>query len=129
MFRKSVMNRSSQLKVFDKNRCSTIPVKEFILSKVAVLQPATLLKNEFFRRHFSRVLIIVIEQIFCRTPLNGCFCMEKLQLLIHGFCFIVHVHIQSCRMHFVHGSIFPYYDVRINKPNIMTSKLDLSLTR
>ena len=27
------------------------------------------------------------------------------------------------------GSNFPYYDVGINKRNIMTSKLDLSLTR
>ena len=32
-------------------------------------------------------------------------------------------------MHFVRGGIFPYYDVGINKPNIMTSKLDLSVTR
>ena len=68
---KSAMNRSSQLKVFDKNRCSTIPVKEFILSKVAGLKPSTLLKNASFRRHFSRVLIIVVEHLFCRTPLNG----------------------------------------------------------
>ena len=36
---------------------------------------------------------------------------------------------KSCRMHFVRGSNFPYYDVGINKPNIMASKLDLSLTR
>ena len=47
------------LKVFGKNRCLTIPVKEFILSKVAGLKPAILLKNEFFCRHFSRVLIIM----------------------------------------------------------------------
>ena len=85
------MNRSSQLKVFDKNRCSTIPVKEFILSKVAGLQPATLLNNEFFRRHFSTVLIILVKHLFCRTPLNGCFCMEKLQLFAYGICFIVHI--------------------------------------
>ena len=87
-FLESVMNRSSQLKVFHKNMCSTIPVKEFVLSKVAGLQPATALKNEFFRRHFSRVLIIVVEHLFCRTPLNGCFCMGKLQLFIYGFCFL-----------------------------------------
>ena len=68
-----------------------MPVKEFILSKVAGLQPATLLKNEFFRWHFSRVLIIVVEHLFCRTPLNGCFCMEKPKLFIYGFCFIVHI--------------------------------------
>ena len=67
------------------------PVKEFILSKVAGLQPATLLKNEFFRRHFSKVLIIAVEHLFCRTPLNGCFCMEKPKLFIYGFCFIVHI--------------------------------------
>ena len=79
------MNRSSQLKVFGKNRCSTIPVKEFILSKVAGLQPAILLQNKFFLKHFSRVLIIVVEHIFCRTPLNGCFCMKKLQLFIYVF--------------------------------------------
>ena len=85
------MNRSDQLKVFDKNRCSVIPVKEFILGNVAGLQPATLLKNKFFRRYFLRVLIIVIEQLFCRTLLNGCFCMEKLQFFIYGFCFIVHI--------------------------------------
>ena len=66
-------------------RCSTIPVKEFILSKIAGLQPATLLKIEFFRRYFSRVLIIVVEHLLCRTPLNGCFCMEKLQLFIYVF--------------------------------------------
>ena len=88
-FLKSVMNRSSQLKVFDKNMCSTIPVKEFVLSKVAGIQPTTALKNEFFRRHFSRVLIIVVEDLFCRTTPNGCFCMEKLQLFIYGFCFVV----------------------------------------
>ena len=82
------MNRSSQLKVFDKKRCSTVPVKEFNLSKIAVLQPATLLDNEIFRRHFSRVLIIVVEHLFSRTPLNGCFCMEKLHLFIYGFCFL-----------------------------------------
>ena len=32
-------------------------------------------------------------------------------------------------MYFVCGSIFPYYDIGINKPNIMTSKLYLNLTR
>ena len=74
----SVMNRNNTLKVFDENRCLTKPVKEFILSKVVGLQPATLIKNEFFRRHFSRVLTIFVEQIFCRAPFNGCFCMEKL---------------------------------------------------
>ena len=85
------MNRGSQLKVFYENRCSTMPVKEFILRKVADLQPAILLKNEFFRRYFSTVLIIVVEHLLYRTPLNGCFCMEKLQLFIYGFCFIVHI--------------------------------------
>ena len=85
------MNRTSQLKVFGKNSCSKMPVKEFILSKVAAPQPATLLKSEFFRRHFSRVLIIVVEHLFCRTPLNGCFCIEKLQLFMYCFCFIVHI--------------------------------------
>ena len=33
-----------------------IPVKEIIFGKVAGLQPACLLKNEFLRRHFPRVL-------------------------------------------------------------------------
>ena len=57
------MSRSSELRVFNKNACLTIPVKEFILSRVAGLQPATLLKNELFCRHFSRILIIAVEQL------------------------------------------------------------------
>ena len=35
--------------------------------------------------HFSEALIIVVEHLFCRTPLNGCFCMEKLKLFVYGF--------------------------------------------
>ena len=54
----SFINRRSQLKVFD-NTCERIHFK-------AGLQPATLLKNEFFRRHFSRVLIIIVEHLFSR---------------------------------------------------------------
>ena len=32
-----------------------VTVKDFILSKIAILQPAALLKNELFHRYFSKI--------------------------------------------------------------------------
>ena len=46
---------------------AVIPVKEFIFSKVAGLQTATLLKNELLYQYFSRTLITVEGQLFCRN--------------------------------------------------------------
>ena len=43
------------------------------ISKVAGLQPATLLKMELLHRYFSFVFTADVEQLFCRTPTSGCF--------------------------------------------------------
>ena len=41
-----------------------MPVKEFIFSKIAALQVATLLKNELLHRYFSRILATLQEYLF-----------------------------------------------------------------
>ena len=44
-----------------------IPKKKFIFSKVAGLQTATLLKNKFLHKYFSRALTTEEGQLFCRN--------------------------------------------------------------
>ena len=50
-----------------------IPVKEFIFSKIAGLQPATLKNNELLCRYFSRFLTKSVQNLLCKTPLSGYF--------------------------------------------------------